>query len=105
MKTGNVHFMQVTRSIWDYDLSDNAKMLFFWLNELEQRYTNSKTNYFFRSDEDLSKDLGWCLKTLKNAKAELKKTDLIKCGKVHWWQDQEHTKLSKKYTTTYTILK
>lgn len=105
MKTGNVHFMQVTRSIWDYELSDNAKMLFFWLNELEQRYTNGNKEYFYRTDEDLAKDLGWCLKTLKNAKAELRKTDLVKLGQLRWWENDAHTKKSKRYVTSYRVTK
>ena len=105
MKTGNVHFMQVSRDIWDYELSDKAKMLFFWLNELEQRFTGKEREWFFRSDEQLASDLNWSLKTLKSAKAELKKTDLIKCNFTHWWEDESRKKLSKKHITVYRIQK
>ncbi len=76
--------MQVSREIWKYDISDKAKLLFFWLNELEQRYTGEKVDFFFRTDDELANDLSWSLKTLKNAKAELRKTDLIELSRVHW---------------------
>lgn len=105
MKTGNTHFMQVSRDVWDYGISDKAKMLFFWLNELEQRYTGKDKEWFFRSDEQLANDLHWSLKTLKIAKSELKDTDLIRCSFIHWWQDESQTKLSKKHITVYRIQK
>ena len=107
MKHNNTFFMQVSREIWNYDISDNAKMLFFWLNELEQRYTDDagKTPYFYRTDSDLAKDLGWSDKTLRNAKKELKNTDLIDIRYMHWWLDDKHTKKSPKHVTAYRILK
>ena len=105
MKNNNTFFMQVSREIWKYDISDKAKMLFFWLNELEQRYTGDHKDYFFRSDEQLANDLGWNIKTLKSAKAELRKTDLIRLSKVRWYRDETHKKLSEKYVTGYRILK
>lgn len=104
MKHNNVFYMQVSREIWKHDISDKAKLLFFWLNELEQRYTGEKTDYFFRSDADLSNDLGWSLKILKIAKAELKETNLIEVTKVHW-VDKETGKKSEKRITGYRILK
>lgn len=104
MKHGNKHYMQVSRDIWKYPISDNAKLLFFWLNELEQRYTGETEYYFFRTDADLAADIGWSLKTLKKAKAELKGTDLIECPKVHFI-DKETGKKSKKWVTGYKILK
>jgi len=103
MKTGNIYFMQVPRDVWNYELSNKALVLYFWLNELEQRYTNKKTTYFFRSDEDLANDLHWNIKTVKEAKSELKKTDLISCGYVNWWMDEEHTKKSKRRVTSYRL--
>lgn len=107
MKYGNTHYMQVSRDIWEYDISDNAKLLFFWLNELEQRYTGVDKHFFFRTDEQLAADLGWSVKTLRKAKAELKDNakDLVKFGYVNWWLDDSHTKKSPKHVTSYTILK
>lgn len=96
--------MQVSREVWACDISDNAKLLFFWLNELEQRYTSGTKDYFFRTDTDLAMDMGWCLKTLKKAKAELKNTYLIRCPKVHFI-DPKTGKKSKKWVTGYQILK
>ena len=103
MKTGNAHYMQVPRDVWEYGLSNKALILYFWLNELEQRYTNGKVDYFYRSDEALAEDLNWNIKTVKAAKAELKETDLIRCGFVHWWTDETHTKMHKKKVTSYHI--
>lgn len=105
MKNNNTFYAQISRAIWEYDISDKAKLLFFWLNELEQRYTGPYKDYFYRSDEQLADDLHWNIKTLKSAKAELKKTDLIKCCHVRWYTDNSHEKLSKKYVTGYRILK
>lgn len=104
VKYNNTFFMQVSREIWEHDISDNAKLLFFWLNELEQRYTGVKEDFFFRTDADLAADLGWSLKTLKKAKAELKTTDLIATPKVHF-TDKETGKKSRKWVTGYRIIK
>ena len=104
MKYGNTFYMQVSREIWACNISDNAKLLFFWLNELEQRYTSKTRDYFFRTDIDLASDLGWSVKTLKKAKSELRETDLIECTKVHF-VDRETGKKSKKWVTGYRVLK
>lgn len=103
MKTGNTHYMEVPRDVWNWNLSNKALVLYFWLNELEQKYTNGNKKYFFRSDEDLAKDLHWNIKTIKEAKAELKGTDLVDISYVHWWLDDSHTKLSKRKVTSYTL--
>lgn len=90
--------------MWNCNLSDKAILLFFWLNELEQRYTNGDTDYFYRSDEQLASDLKWSEKTVKSAKKELRESGLIEIGYVRWWMDDEHTKKSKKRVTSYKIL-
>lgn len=103
MKHGNKHFMQVSRSIWDRGLSDNAILLFLWLNELEQRFTGGKVKFFFRSNEELATDMRWSLKTLKAAKAEiLKQGDLLKSWQTHFVVEG---KKSKKHVTAFQILK
>lgn len=104
MKHNNIYYMQVSRAVWDYPISDKAKLLFFWLNELEQRYTGEKVDYFYRTDAALAEDMGWSLKTLKAAKAELKETNLIQLCKVHW-VNKDTGKKSEKWVTGYRILK
>ena len=84
MKYNNTYFMQVSRAIWDIDLSDRAKLLFLWLNELEQRYTNSKQDYFYRTDEMLAEDMKWNIKTVRKVKAELKASGLIRTSRVRF---------------------
>ena len=103
MKHGNSYFMQVSRKVWGYPLSDKAKLLFFWLNELEQRYTGEDVDYFYRTDADLATDMGWSLKTLKAAKAELRETELIQLLKINW-VDPKTGKKSEKRVTGYRIL-
>lgn len=104
MKHNNTFYMQVSREVWACNISDNAKLLFFWLNELEQRYTGKTEDYFFRTDADLASDMGWSLKTLKKAKAELRGTNLIECPKVHFI-DKETGRKSQKWVTGYRVLK
>lgn len=104
MKHGNKFYMQVSRKIWIYDISDKAKVLFFWLNELEQRYTNKGTKYFFRTDAELAADLNWHINTLKKAKKELRETGLIEINKAHWIDPRTGRK-SEKMVSVYRILK
>lgn len=110
MKHGNEFFLELSRHLFtdEYsDLSQNAKWLFVVLNELEQRFTGGKNNrdYFLRSDNELSKDSGMSISTLKRAKAELIKTDLIQTWQSHWILDKESKKLSEKHITAYRILR
>ena len=108
MKTGNSYYMQLSRVIFSskYEsMSKECKWLFVVLNELEQRYTNGNTNYFYRSDEELADDCGWSVKTLKRYKAELKHyPELVRIGYVKFI-DRETKKQSEKKITCYTILK
>ena len=104
MKHGNTYYAQIPRTVWDIELSDKARLLFFWLNELEQRYTNEKREYFYRSDEQLASDLGWSERTVKYAKKELRQSGLIETSYIRWWLDDEHTVLSKKKVTSYRIM-
>lgn len=106
MKHGNTFYLQLTRELFtdDYkDLSINAKWLFVVLNELEQRFTGKKEDFFTRSNQQLCKDTGMSLATLKRAKAELIKTDLIETWKCHFLY--ENNKKSTLYYTAYKILK
>lgn len=103
MKYNNTFFMQVSREIWNRDLSDRAKLLFLWLNELEQRYTSTKQNYFYRTDEQLAEDMGWNIKTVRKVKAELKATDLIRTSRVRFIDKDK--KRSTFWMTGYTIMR
>ena len=103
MKYNNTFYMQVSREIWDKDLSDRAKLLFLWLNELEQRYTGEHRNYFYRTDAMLAEDMNWNIKTVQKAKSELKESGLIKTSRVRFVdKDKKH---STYWMTGYTILK
>ena len=106
MKHGNTHYLELSRKIFDErhsQLSLNAKWLFVVLNELEQRYTGDKEDFFFRSNDDLAKDSGMSLPTMKRAKAELVKTDLIQYWHMHF-RNTETGKLSEKKVSAYRIL-
>ena len=106
MKTGNKFYIQLTRELFTntyHNLSTNAKWLFVVLNELEHKFTGNKEDFFTRSDTQLAEDTGFSLATLKRAKAELKKTDLIQTWKCHFIN--EDGKKSKLYYTAYRILK
>jgi hypothetical protein len=106
MKHGNGFFLELSRHLFTdqyKNLSQNAKWLFVVLNELEQKYTGEKEDYFTRSDQSLSEDSGMSLATLKRAKAELMKTDLIETWKCHFVY--KTGKKSEQYYTAYRILK
>lgn len=105
MKYGNDFYLQLSRHLFAdkyKTLSINAKWLYVVLNELEQRYTGSDKDWFFRTDAELAEDAGMSEKTLKRAKAELKETGLVKISLAHW-VDKETGKKSKKKVTAYTI--
>jgi hypothetical protein len=106
MKDGNTFYMQLSRKIFtpEYEwISNNGRLLYMVLNELEQRYTNGDKDFFFRSNEDLAKDCRFSLPTLKRAKAELVKSGLIQTWQSHY-REIETGKLSKKHITCYRIL-
>ena len=107
MKHGNTYYLQLTRHLFTDEykhLSQNAKWLFVVLKELEQRFTGKKENFFTRSDIQLAEDSCMSLRTLKRAKAELIKTDLIQTWKCHWTY-KDTGKKSEQYYTAYRILK
>lgn len=111
MKTGNTYYLQLSRHIFNTEpyksMSQNAKWLYVVLKELEQRYvaSNSKSNrdYFLRSDKDLASDACMSLTTLKRAKSELCRTDLIETWQAHYIIDSKTKKLTEYHTTAYRI--
>lgn len=105
MKYGNDYYLQLSRHLFAdkyKELSINAKWLYVVLNELEQRFTGIKDNWFYRSNEDLANDAGMSLATLKRAKKELADSGLVKVSSMHF-VDKETGKKSKKKVTAYEI--
>lgn len=100
----------MSRDIFDdkySGLSIGAKWLYVVLKENEHKFTSGeegKTDWFYRSDKDLANDAGMSLSTLKRHKAELKKTDLVWFGYMHY-EESETGNLSEKKITAYKILK
>ena len=111
MKHGNKGYVQVNRKIYEQntweDLSDGAKLLYFWLKELEHRYCkDGEIGMFYRSNEQLAEEMGWSLKRLKKYKAVLKKkTDLVIIGttKTKYVDKNGVTKKSAAGITYYAL--
>ena len=106
MKHGNKFYLELSRELFTEEykhLSINAKWLFVVLNELEQKFTGKKEDFFTRSNEQLTEDTSMSLATLKRAKKELVKTDLIDTWKCHFVK--RDGKKSENYYTAYRILK
>ena len=105
MKYGNDYYLQLSRHLFAdkyKDMSINAKWLYVVLNELEQRFTGTDKDWFFRTDEELAKDAGMSEKTLKRAKAELRRSGLVEITLAHF-VDKETGEKSKKKVTAYKI--
>jgi hypothetical protein len=107
MKRKDRFFLQLSRKLFHdpefQKLSINAKWLYVVLNELEHRFSGNKEDFFFRSNNDLAKDAGFSLPTLKRAKKELIESGLVQVSFMHW-VDSETGKRSKKHITAYQIL-
>ena len=97
------------RSIFKHEgfkaMSPTARLVFFYLLEMEHRYTGKECNYFFRSNKELAEEAGLSEKTIQNAKDEFREhiPDLIRLSYVHWWLDKTKTKQSPKKVSGYTI--
>lgn len=107
MKYGNTYYLQLTREIFSdkYSfLSNGAKWLFVWLNELEHKFTGAEKDFFFRTDQELAKDLCVTLPTLRKYKAELKETDLVEMW-LSPFIDTETNKRTSRHVTCYRIIK
>ena len=106
MKYKGTNFIQVKREIFNdekySELSREACWLYVVLNELEHRYTGEKEDYFFRSNEDLSKDARMGTTLLSKTKKELLATNLVQSWQMHWIDDSG--KKSKKKVSAYRIL-
>lgn len=99
-------YFYVNRKIFTKEyrhLSKNAKWLFVILSGLEQEFCNDGKNCFWRTDEQLTNDTGMSSATVKRAKKELLKTDLVKTWQGHFI-DKDGNK-SEKHCTFYRINK
>jgi len=107
MKRKQGNYIQLSRKLFNdpawQKLSRTAKWLYVVLNELEHRFTGAKVDFFYRSNEELAKDAGMSLPTLKRAKKELIKAGLIETWNMHW-EDPETGKLSEQHVTAFRIL-
>ena len=99
-------FVQLNRFIFheDCSLSFRAKWLYTVLSELEHRYTGDKCDFFFRTQEDLSKDTGMTVKINIKYRQELIDKDWITTWPMHWI-DKETKKKSEKHVTAYRLLR
>lgn len=99
-------FIQLNRFIFhqDCNLSFRAKWLYTVLSELEHRYTGDKIDYFFRTQEDLSKDTGMSVKSNIKFRTELVENEWLYIWAMHWI-DKETGKQSEKHVTAYRLLK
>jgi len=108
MKRKQGNYLQLSRLLFKDDsgfnsLSYQAKWLYVVLNELEHRFSGTNTeDFFWRSNEELAKDAGMKLSTLKAAKKELQDKNVVQSWQMHW-RDPTTGKLSEKHVTAYRI--
>lgn len=102
------NYVQVSRCVWDAEhkgLSNGAKLLFWYLNELEMRFCKKGVDTFTRTDEQLAEDLNISIGTLKKYKKNLKQygSDLVEISPVHFTRKDQKKSISQ--FTGYKILK
>jgi len=106
MKYKEGHFLQLSRNIFDdekfYNLNPSIKWVYVVLNELEHKYTGDKTDFFFRSNEDLAKDANLSITVIKKAKRKLIELGLIETWQIHF-RDPNTGKISEKHVTAFRI--
>ena len=101
------HYLELPREIYIdpafLRLSDSAKWLYIVLKEDEHRFSGTNEDWFFRSNEDLSKDCGWKRTKLTRIKQELTKSGLIDTWQIHRLADVDTGKKSEKHVTAYRL--
>lgn len=109
MKRKQGNYLQLSRLLFRDDneifntLSYQAKWLYVVLNELEHKFSGTnKEDYFWRSNEELARDTGMKLSTLKQAKKELQDKNVVQSWQMHW-RDPTTGKKSEKHVTAYRI--
>lgn len=108
MKHGNTYYLELSRDIFNKHTYEELPMYSRWIftvmNELEQRYTGKKENFFFRSDEDLANDCNLSVATIKRYKKQLIDLEYIQHWNMHYI-NTETGKKSEKKVSAYRILK
>ena len=108
MKHGNIYYLELSRTLFNSHTFEELPMYSRWIfvvmNELEQRYTGKNETYFFRSDEDLAKDCGLSVATIKRYKKPLIQLKYIQHWNMHF-KNTETGKLSEKKVCAYRILR
>ena len=83
----------------------STRWLYIWLNFLEHRFSGEKEDFFFRSIEDLQKDIRMGRRQIIDGIKRLEKTlKLIHTWQMHW-TDKKTKKKSEKHITAFRILK
>lgn len=104
----NDNFMKISRETLSdsFRLSKKAIVLWLWLNELEQRYTEEygKRDWFMKTDSELAEIAGMSINTVKAAKKELKDHGFIEVSRGHWHYATTG-KSSLKQPSVYRLLK
>lgn len=106
MKYNNTFYIQLSRVIFTEkykSLSTSAKWLYCVLNELEYRYSR-EDGLFYRTNEELARDAGISLATLKRAKKELVSSCLITTIQTNL-KEKESGKTGKTKITVYKLQK
>lgn len=67
----------VFESLEFLNISHSAKLLYCVLAKLENRYANDK-GWFWRSESQLSEDIGMCQRTIRKSKKELVESNLVR---------------------------
>lgn len=106
-KTNN-NYMKISRELLSngHDLSRKAILLYLWLNELEQRYTeeDGERDWFMKSDKELAKVSGMSVGIVKEAKKELREKGFIEVSR-GGWNFKTTGKSSISQPTVYKLLK
>ena len=106
MKHGNKFYLELSRELFTdtyEDLHYISKWIFVGLNELEQRYVNKGDTFFYRSDENLAKDCGISVASVRRYKKILIDRQFIQHWNMHWI-DPITKKKSERKVSAYRIL-
>lgn len=102
------NYMKISREILDCNnrLSRKAIILYLWLNELEQRFTeqNGDRDWFMYTNDELVELTGMSIKVVKEAKRELIDRGFISVSRGNWCYSSTG-KSSIKQPSVYRILK
>lgn len=81
----------------------STRWLYICLNFLEHRLTGEKEDFFFRSIEDLQRDIGMGRRQIIEGIQLLEDLKMIETWQMHW-VDRRTGKKSEKHITAFKIL-